>query len=336
MAKERLAYIDIAKGVLILFLLMGHALLFIKNEGINDNFINGFQHTRLYLWSPYYMPAFFVITGFCSNFNKPFGTFLWQNFKTLKIPAMIFGTFLAIVTMASHHTLSATGISRHVALCWINSGLWFLDALFISKILYWGIGKIIKNDILSLTSCLLLFAVGFTLYLHFRPSKDFGNIEHALMLTVFLWIGQMVKKHKESLLNKMSALLLLALYIGAALSISLLGTRIPFITNRIQLEWLSLPIFFLMSIAGSVVIIYLCKVVGRCRPIQFIGQNSLVYYMLNTFALNISVKLFSKYMTSHVACILLFIAVMALTLVILTVITKIVNTKYLRFTLGKF
>ena len=334
MAKERLAYIDIAKGVLILFLLMGHALLFIKNEGVNDTFINGFQQTRMYLWSSYYMPAFFVITGFCSNFNKPFLTFLWQNFKTLKIPAMIFGTFLAIVTMTSHHALSASGITRHVALCWFNSGLWFLDALFISKLLYWGIGKIFKNNVTSLVACLVLFAVGLALFLHFR--KDFGSIEHALMLTFFLLIGQMLKKNKDGLLKWHVILALLILYFGAFLLLPKFGAKVPFITNRIQLEWLSLPFFFILSVCGSIVIIYLCKIIGKCKPVQFIGENSLVYYMLNTFALNISVKLLSKYMTSHLMCILLFVAVMILTLIILTVITKIVNTKFLKFTLGKF
>ena len=199
MAKERLAYIDIAKGVLILFLLMGHALLFIRNEGVNDTFINRFQQTRMYLWSPYYMPAFFVITGFCSNFHKPFGTFLWQNFKTLKIPAMIFGTFLTIVTMVSHHTLSASGITRHVALCWLDSGLWFLDALFISKMLYWCIERFLKKKGLSFLACLLLFLVGFMLYLKSVPAKDFGCVQHALMMTIFLFVGQVLKKNKEKL-----------------------------------------------------------------------------------------------------------------------------------------
>lgn len=336
MAKERLAYIDIAKGILILFLLMGHALLFIKNEGVNDSFINGFQNTRAYLWTPYYMPAFFVITGFCSNFNKPFTTTLWQNFKTLKIPAMIFGTFLAAVTMVSQHTLSASGITHHVALCWIDSGLWFLDALFISKILYWGIHRFGKRELIILIVCIVLFALGFILYRYINPGKDFGSVNHALMMTFFLWIGQMLKKNKDSLFKWYVILALLILYIGAFLLLTKFGAKVPFITNRIRLEWLTLPFFFILSVCGSVVIIYLCKIIGKCKPVQFIGENSLVYYMLNTFALNISVKLLSKYMTSHLMCILLYIAVIALTLFILTFITKIVNTKYLRFTLGKF
>lgn len=110
----------------------------------------------------------------------------------------------------------------------------------------------------------------------------------------------------------------------------------PYITNKMQLEWQSLSIFFILSVCGIVIIVFLCKAMGKCQPIQFIGENSLVYYMLNTFALNLSVKLFAKYMTSHLMCIFLFFAVMVLTLFILTAITNIINTKYLRYTLGKF
>ena len=189
MRKERISYIDIAKGILILFLLMGHALLFIRNEGVNDGFINGFQRLRLYLWTPYYMPAFFVITGFCSNFDNPFPTFLWQNFKTLKIPAMIFGTFLALVTMMSHHAFSFQRILHHVSICVFESGLWFLDALFIAKVLYWCIMKISNNRLLLFFSCLIFFFIGGMMYKNNIPPKDFGNVCHALMLTVFLFVG---------------------------------------------------------------------------------------------------------------------------------------------------
>jgi fucose 4-O-acetylase-like acetyltransferase len=336
MAKERLAYIDIAKGILILFLLMGHALLFIKNEGVNDSFINGFQNTRAYLWTPYYMPAFFVITGFCSNFNKPFTTTLWQNFKTLKIPAMIFGTFLAAVTMVSHHTLSASGITRHVALCWIDSGLWFLDALFISKILYWGIHRFGKRELIIFILCIVLFALGFILYRYINPGKDFGSVNHALMMTLFLFVGQWLKRRHEKVMTLKVTALIFIVYVAAAMLVPVLGKGMPYITNKIRLEEMSLMLFVPLSICGSLLIIYLSKVINHNRCLQYIGQHSLVYYMFNTFALNIAVKFLAPHMDSHLMCILLYIAVMLLTCAILTAINWVIDSKYLRFTLGKF
>ena len=335
MSKQRLGYIDIAKGVLILFVLMGHALLFIKNEGVNDSFIDGFQRTRIFLWTPYYMPAFFVITGFCSNFNKPFFPFLWQNIKTLKIPAIIFGTLVALVTMTSHHALSATGILKHLSLCWVNSGLWFLDALFISKLLYWCINRWCRSEALAFMTSAVLLIAGF-IYFRYIFNKDFGCLAHAMMMTIFLFVGRWLKKRQDVILKWKPILALLAVYVMAVVIVKLLEVGIPFITHKIRMEWISLVPFFFLSISGSFIIIYLCKVIGRCKWLQWIGENSLVFYMFNTLALNVSVKLLVKYMTSPVACVALYIAVMLLTCLILTVIAKIINTNYLKFTLGKF
>lgn len=331
----RLSYIDIAKGVLILFVLMGHALLFIMNEGVHDGFLSGFQQARVYLWTPYYMPAFFVITGFCSNFNKPFPMFLWQNVKTLKIPAILFGTFLFLVTMVSHHTLSATGLLRHVALSWVSSGLWFLDALFISKLLYWCVCRWCRTEVMIFAACVVLFLAGFLYYSHLT-GKDYGSVAHALMLTIFLFVGKWLKKRQEVVWRPAFMLVCLVLYVAAGFSLSPLGVGMPFITNKIQLEWLSLVPYVLLSVGGSILILYLCRVVSRCGWLQWIGEHSLVFYMFNTFALNIAVKLLVPYMTSRLLCIVLYVAVVVVACLILALITRLLNTRYLRFTLGKF
>ena len=334
MEKKRLSYIDIAKGILILFLLMGHALLFIRNEGIDDGFINGFQRLRLYLWTPYYMPAFFVITGYCSNFDKPFPTFLWQNIKTLKIPAMIFGTFLVFVTMMNHHTFSIQRFFHHVSLCVIDSGLWFLDALFIAKVLYWAMLKCCRGRRMLFLVCLLLFVGGLFMFNNNIPQKDFGSVCHALMLTVFLFVGLQLKFLQLSSRGK--TLGGGAVFILRIFCVIMLGFSIPYITNKISLDWMRIIPFFFLSVSGSMAVIGISHSIGENRWLEFIGRNSLVFYMFNTFALNISVKLFSHYMTSHLNCFLFYAAIMVLTLIILTIITKVLSTKYLKFSLGKF
>ena len=313
---------------------MGHALLFIRNEGVDDGFINGFQSVRLYLWTPYYMPAFFVITGYCSNFNKSFGTFLWQNFKTLKIPAIIFGFFLAVVTMINHHALSLSGVWHHLSVCIIESGLWFLDALFLAKILYWLLLRISSDGRAQLLLSLVTFLVGLLLYRANIPPKDFGNVCHALMLTLFLFAGQQLKEWQLVPIKR--AIWMGMLFILALLVTALLGIKIPFITNKISLDWMGVLPFIVLSLSGSLMVIGASGLLERNYWLEYIGRNSLVFYMFNTFALNISVKLLSKYMTNHLLCVVLYLLVMLLTCAILVVITKILNTKYLRFTLGKF
>ena len=333
MSKQRIIYFDIAKGILILFLLMGHALLFIKHEGVNDVFINGFQKCRLYIWTAYYMPAFFVITGYCTSFDKPFLPFLWKNIKTLKIPAIIFGTFLTLVTLVSHDKLTITNVTSHLSWCVIDSGLWFLDALFISKLCFWALQRVTNNNYLILIACLVLFAIGFLWYQ--EQKGDVTNIKHALMLTFFLFFGQTLKASKYELLLERYKYIPLVLYILTTCCVLFWNLPYPYITNRMHLSWSSLLFFFLLSTTGSLLILQLSKRIEPNRILEYIGKNSLVFYIFNTFALNISVKLLSKYMTTTLNCVLLFIGTIVLTCCLLTIICYLLNTKYLKFTLGK-
>ena len=333
MSKQRIVYIDIAKGILILFLLMGHALLFIKHEGVDDVFINGFQKCRLYLWTGFYMPAFFVITGYCTSFDKPFLPFLWKNIKTLKIPAILFGTFLALVTMFSHHNLTTPNVTNHVVWCFLDSGLWFLDALFISKLCYWGFQRVTNNKFLLFMACLVLFAIGYLWY--YEQEGDFTNVKHAFMLTFFLFFGQELKTKDNKLHLKGYRYIPLLIYILTICCVIWGNLPFPYITNKIHLSMSSLLPFFLLSTTGSIWVLQLSKTIEPNSILKYIGKNSLVFYIFNTFALNISVTLLSKYMTTTMNCVLLYIGTIVLTCCILTLITIILNTKYLKFTLGK-
>ena len=334
MSKTRISYIDFAKGILILFLLMGHGLSFIKNEGIDDVFINTFQESRLYLWTGYYMPAFFVITGYCSNFEKPFSSFLWQNIKTLKIPAVIFGSLLVIVTSYAHHQLSIHRFLSHLSSCLYESGLWFLDALFISKLLYWGLCRLFRNKVILFLGCLLLFMLGF--WGHEQGPDDVANCKHALMLVPFLYIGQVVRELSDRIFITKVIGPLFAIYLLASLFTVWGDIPFPYITNEVQLAKDSLMPFFLISIIGSIVIIYISIKLSPNRVLEYIGKNSLVFYMFNTIALNIGVKLFARFMLNTPLCVVLYLGIITFSCFILAGISYVLNFKWLRFTLGKY
>lgn len=65
--RERIHYIDIAKGILIICVVITHTPAFAKTYGVD-----GFQWLESLrpLFNSYFMPAFFCITGFCTNFGK--------------------------------------------------------------------------------------------------------------------------------------------------------------------------------------------------------------------------------------------------------------------------
>ena len=115
-----------------------------------------------------------------------------------------------------------------------------------------------------------------------------------------------------------------------------LDIDIPFITNKISLNWRNLIPFFILSISGSVIVMGVSHFIGKSRWLEYIGKNSLVFYMFNTIALNISVKFLVQFIRMGAPSIIVYISILIVTCLILSVLTKVLNTKYLCFSLGKF
>lgn len=90
--KKRIEYFDTTKGLLMLFLIWGHMIIFAKTLGIKSDFTQTIQNTVPFYRS-FFMQTFFVITGFCTSWGVPFKVFLSKNLKTIVLPAFIFLPF---------------------------------------------------------------------------------------------------------------------------------------------------------------------------------------------------------------------------------------------------
>ena len=70
--KKRLPEMDVMKGILSILVILGHIIFweqFVSGEELTSNAsIN--QNIFVAVWiAPYYMAAFFFVTGFCSSFK---------------------------------------------------------------------------------------------------------------------------------------------------------------------------------------------------------------------------------------------------------------------------
>lgn len=89
--KDRFHYIDIAKGILILLVVIHHQPQLAAEFGISNPFLAALACSSDY-FNAFFMPAFFVITGYCTNFQKlPFGKFLGRQAMTIMLPAFCLG-----------------------------------------------------------------------------------------------------------------------------------------------------------------------------------------------------------------------------------------------------
>lgn len=145
---KRLDYIDKAKGILIILVVIGH----IWQSGPVFNVIYSFH-----------MPAFFVISGILMSvtrsYEKRFGDFLVSRLFSLGIP-FIWIEFLGCITDIVRHgvTLNVKGYLHNTMYLQFNDpNLWFLLTLFLIELLFFWMAKLIKKRSVLLAASVMLF-----------------------------------------------------------------------------------------------------------------------------------------------------------------------------------
>jgi len=138
-AIKRVAYVDIAKGIGIILVVMGH----------NDfALISPFAHKLIY---SFHMPMFFFMSGMFFKPNVPFWSFLRNRFNRVLKPflAILLLIYFASISfskvslvMASKRLLKAMYANGHY-LDWVQ--LWFLPHLFAVSIFAYFFFKVVRR-----------------------------------------------------------------------------------------------------------------------------------------------------------------------------------------------
>lgn len=330
---NRLQYLDIAKGILIILVILGH-IGWACNEEVGTNLLVQ-SHIMNHVWAffaPCYMSAFFIITGYCSSFDKQFFEFLKKSFMTLIVPAIIIGCIISIL-----ENRSFTSIINII----INLGNnWFLSAMFLGRIIYRVHNKYISNIYVRLAVLMLLSWFG----LWINEKNICGNylaLHQTLIFAVFLGIGALAKK-KDIFENKTSLMLFAFLFIMIKIWSVLSHSLLPAVCQVIEASSSQAPLFIVEGICGASLIVLISKIITKVKGIsvvEYLGRNSLLIYLTHQAFIFVFIHLFGVYILSYCEswgigtllwCGLFFISIIPCIFVI-----WIVNTKYLRWVIGK-
>ena len=332
MNSERLPYLHISKGLLIIFVLIYHIPVFAE-----QNFVNSFNwmfYTRP-AFQYYFMPAFFVITGFCSIFEgKSFGIFVYKNFKILILP----GFFVSIGTPFCSHLLHC---DSHLINYWIpvrdffyGGGFWFLTSLFFSKIIYYTLCCVCQSAIVRGGICLLLFIIG--IILHTQGVENIWFLENTLCLCMFLWLGDLLSFFHNKVLGTKCFLVATLIYILTIYLHILFNIKIPFITLHISVEYISIFPFFILSISGTLMLLSLSKIINKNKIIEYIGRRTLVIYIFHMYILLTILPHLSGHFPSGLIYDSTGLLLILVTILLCLGIDYILNTHYFKWFLGKF
>lgn len=111
---SRVTYIDVAKGMAICLMVLGHSSI----PSSLSNFI----------WA-FHMPLFFIASGFTTNWERDtFMSFVKKKVRGLLLPFLIYsGVVMGVESMAGWNTLSNLLLRG-----WEGYALWFIPVLFIA------------------------------------------------------------------------------------------------------------------------------------------------------------------------------------------------------------
>lgn len=154
---NRITWVDIAKGLLILIVVWSHvpSIALSQRLGLHHEGLN-IMGKLMFIFNCFFMHAFFVLSGYTTNFKKNFTEFFYSSFKSLIIPAFCF----SIITCLLYSLLFQDLYFVHLVFSkeyWCTGFLffWFLDALFLSRLFCYLLVKLVKNDIIGGVFCLL-------------------------------------------------------------------------------------------------------------------------------------------------------------------------------------
>ena len=278
--QKREKWVDIAKGIAIFLVMLGHS---------------GGCPLRLKVWIySFHMPLFFILSGFTLNLNLHPDIFLRKKARSLLVPYVCFSPLLLLFNHLVHlikgepvHTIMDSLLS--VFLNWHLSPyefeLWFLISLFIADLILYCIFILWKKSFYTFLTCFGVLLLGFVYNKHVHYPLPW-NLDVVFIAVGFIGLGYWFKQIKiisKCKVLKKNELLIITF---AALIINFAIGKINFELTDLRIDMFQntygdYGLFFFSSIAGSIFVIIISVVIGNNTVLEYLGRNSLVFYILH-------------------------------------------------------
>ncbi|MDE7119235.1 MAG: acyltransferase [Muribaculaceae bacterium] len=311
---ERIQFIDLAKGVCILLVVMGHLV-----PAFNENL------TFVYCFR---MPLYFCLSGL---FYKDYGGLMNLTVKkTNKILIPFLAWYLisyAVYYLGRVLTRSQIDAQYHLVDIFttndiFNIPIWFLLCLFWSSILFTLIRRVAANEIQ--TGIGVLVAAGAGWLMSACGVFNFLYVGSALSCMPFFYMGYMLKK-SAILYPRADMLKTVIVMAGCLLGASLLAflpaepPRLLYYKNGVSAG----NVFEIYACAAMFVvgIMLLCKLVGRIPFVSWLGRYSIIVLVthmpLSAITGTVINKAVGRFVTDDVKYLLNFTVVTVLMLLII-------------------
>jgi len=352
MAKERIKWLDTAKGIGIVLVVLGHV-------HIPDP-------AGKYIFA-FHIPLFFLVSGYLFGMMKPtgFAGFLKKKTRSLIVPYVAFFLILYIYVVAigsryGENTpkdfstpIKGLFFSSADYITGIFTPMWFLPCLFTTEMMFFWISRLFKKwYALALVGCSALgffgsvcqlpaaylhynswLVPGFIGSLHFSFRLPWG-LDIAFTAVVFYGVGRAVCGLKSAGRSALWGIV----SIPAFLAVNYFACMWNEGSNLRNNYYGNYFLFYIAAFAGVFGYVLIARLLQWFTPLVYMGRNSLTIFALHFFVMGMIrgfVRRVLKYPVENLAQSIPWAIFLTIACMLALVPVIYVLNKYLYFILGK-
>lgn len=321
---KRLQWIDYLKGFCMIAIIMTHL---------------SWPEWYARFLSPFELVGFFFVAGYTFNIKSSFREFCTIKIRTLLIPILVFGLINALLTYIYPGTVlkdRLIGIVCQIPGRWDD--LWFVACLFTMSMIFYPIVRYLHSNMVRAIVVALIVLLGSIYTFNNGPDLPW-QFENACILLSFLYLGYCARRTEvgSKLMNKLREKKVLIVLLILYFILICCYDNYPI---DVHVHSYGSPLFFgISALIGTLLMTSLSMVLERwanaraLRSLQYIGQNTLIYYACQSKVITIFVTILMMVniqCSTYLANILVALVVCA----VLVIPTELVN-RYLPGLVGR-
>ena len=274
MSKKRLEWVDIARGILIIFVCIGHG--------------NTYWFFNKWIYS-FHVSAFFILSGmlFKTNSGESFHVFLVKKSKRLLLPYVLLGAIYIIIktvlTFYFEQKIIILDLLKEFLLGRNIGSSWFIIALFLIVISEFFLHKLKLKHRLPIIAC--LFAIGFIIN-YYIEEQFFLNIPAVLVSILLFETGFLAKQYDIiTKLTKTAKSVLIT--VGVSLCVSIISTLLNTKVNMFHTQCGNVLLYLAGALSGTYIVFCISIFMEKSRflkkPFMFYGVNTFPILEFHTY-----------------------------------------------------
>lgn len=267
--KNRLHWIDIIRGTAILLVMLGHTY--------TNSYINGFIYS-------FHIPLFFYLSGYLYKVkNISFIAYVKKIIKKMIVPGLIYGWlcyFIEYIFRIDSNTFVSKILGTFFELRGSTYSIipWFLITITFVEVIFYVISKYLKKE-----KVIIIILVGLIvnyIYLKFIGKILPWGIDITMLCLSFFSIGFYTKNYMDIFLDRIKWRDIVIMY-AITVVVSIINLNYFVIPDIYAGVTGNILIFFSSAIFGIFATFALSKKINKLSVVEFIGQNSIIFYSLH-------------------------------------------------------